>query len=99
MKKDSNWNASFNRPHSWDHNDEGWYVRYLELIEYKEEQGDCMVPRSWAKNSSLGIWVSMQRVKRKKMVSWRKELLDALISPGYTQSNQSRVPGKPIITT
>ena len=78
MKKDSNWNASSNRPHSWDHHDDGWYVRYLELIEYKKEEGDCMVPRGWSKNRSLGIWVSMQRVKRKKMVSWRRELLDAL---------------------
>lgn len=35
-----------------------WDARHQELLEYKEEHGDCNVP---PKTSQLGIWVSTQR--------------------------------------
>ncbi|WP_299459365.1 helicase associated domain-containing protein [uncultured Microscilla sp.] len=79
--EDKEWTYPFDKPYSWDWRDEHWYMRYLELKAYKKIHGDCRVPYNWSSNKSLGIWVSEQRVKREKMVSWRRELLDWL---GFT---------------
>lgn len=79
--KNSDWNYPFDKPHSWDRYDEGWYLHYLELKAYKKVYGDCKVPRNWAKNKTLANWVRTQRGRKNKMVSWRRELLDAL---GFT---------------
>jgi len=38
-----------------------WRMRVGELLEYKKEHGDCMVPVQYAKNPKLGRWVSTQR--------------------------------------
>ena len=38
-----------------------WDLRYGELIKYKEEYGDCNVPRKWTLNEQLGNWVGTQR--------------------------------------
>jgi len=38
-----------------------WDLRYGELIKYKENHGDCNVPKGWAENSQLAKWVSSQR--------------------------------------
>jgi len=35
--------------------------RMRELREYKEEFGNCMVPKRWARNKRLGQWVAEQR--------------------------------------
>lgn len=72
------WNYPFAKPHSWDKWDEYWYERYLELVQFKKEQGHCRVPKTWQNNKKLAGWVKTQRLARTKMVSWRKELLDAL---------------------
>ena len=36
-----------------------WDLRYKELIDYKEEHGDCNVPKSMR---GLGDWVFNQRI-------------------------------------
>lgn len=79
--EDNEWTYPFDKPHNWDWRDEQWHIRYLELKAYKKEHGDCKVPNKWAKNKSLGLWVGVQRTKKEKMASWRKELLDNL---GFT---------------
>ena len=33
-----------------------WYQRYNELVDYREEHGDCNVPQKYEANSALGIW-------------------------------------------
>ena len=38
-----------------------WDIRYGELIKYKEQFGDCNVPRNWTDNNRLGTWVGAQR--------------------------------------
>jgi len=38
-----------------------WYERFNELAQYKQENGDCLVPQHYDKNPSLGMWVSNQR--------------------------------------
>ncbi|HDY67604.1 MAG TPA: hypothetical protein ENH85_07425, partial [Candidatus Scalindua sp.] len=39
-----------------------WDMRYGELIKYKEQFGDCNVPKNWLENKQLARWVSSQRV-------------------------------------
>lgn len=77
----TSWSYPFPRPHSWDWLDERWYAQYLELKKFKETYGHCRVPYRWKENVFLGGWVSTQRSVKTKMVSWRKELLDAI---GFT---------------
>lgn len=38
-----------------------WEVRVQELLQYKHEHGDCLVPSSCTKNPKLSNWVSNQR--------------------------------------
>ena len=42
--------------------EELWNFRYKQLIEYKNCNGTCNVPQIYTHNSSLGNWVSTQRV-------------------------------------
>jgi hypothetical protein len=38
-----------------------WYQRYHELIEFKQEYGQCCVPVYWPQNPQLAQWVKRQR--------------------------------------
>ncbi|KAL3822290.1 hypothetical protein ACHAXA_005923 [Cyclostephanos tholiformis] len=38
-----------------------WLIRYNELRAYREENGHCVVPQSYAHNPKLGLWVMHQR--------------------------------------
>ena len=38
-----------------------WNDRFEELKAYKEEHGDCLVPRNYPPNPPLGVWVANQR--------------------------------------
>ena len=38
-----------------------WNARFQQLTEYKAEFGNCLVPKHYAANPTLGIWVSLQR--------------------------------------
>ena len=44
-------------------NNSSWQMRYDELIAFKEQHGHCNVPRRYAHNKVLGLWVSSQRVQ------------------------------------
>lgn len=43
-----------------------WNLRYNELIDYRNEHGDLLVPELYNDNVKLGKWVQRQR-KRKKV--------------------------------
>lgn len=43
-----------------------WERRLKELIEYKQNHGNCLVPRGYELNANLGIWVMNQRMQYKK---------------------------------
>lgn len=45
--------------------EQAWEERFAQLLEYKKEYGDCMVPVNWKKNRQLGTWVSTQRTLEK----------------------------------
>jgi hypothetical protein len=61
-------------------NDKNWYQQYEKLVEFKQKNGDCLVPQQYQKDRSLGIWVSNQRTAHanKKMRQDRKDLLNKL---------------------
>jgi hypothetical protein len=44
-----------------------WILQYEKLVEYQRVNGNCNVPRHYAADSSLGIWVSNQRRKYSQM--------------------------------
>ena len=67
--------------------DAGWEAQLAKLKAYKQEHGDCNVPRSWAKDPRLGSWVKSQREFKKVldrgepsrgMMAARAAKLDAL---------------------
>eukprot|EP00977_Amphora_coffeiformis_P023995 scaffold14974_cov195-Amphora_coffeaeformis.AAC.2 len=43
-----------------------WYQRYNELVDYREENGDCNVPQKYEPNTALGIWVNKMRMEKKR---------------------------------
>lgn len=45
----------------WDSHKAVWWERYDELLEYRNEFGDCNVPSRYKKNHQLAIWVKRQR--------------------------------------
>ena len=38
-----------------------WNDRYSQLLEYKDEHKNCLVPQVYSKNKALGTWVHTQR--------------------------------------
>ena len=48
--------------------DDSWNVRLEELKAYKEQHGDCLVPKKSRSNPQLGIWVMNQRGELARIV-------------------------------
>eukprot|EP00986_Skeletonema_menzelii_P017184 scaffold18095_cov143-Skeletonema_menzelii.AAC.4 len=38
-----------------------WHRHYANLLQYKEEHGNCLVPQNYSENRKLGLWVMQQR--------------------------------------
>jgi len=38
-----------------------WHQHYTNLLQYKEEHGNCLVPQNYLENKKLGLWVMQQR--------------------------------------
>jgi hypothetical protein len=57
-----------------------WEKQYGKLVEFKQKNGHCRVPKRYQKDLSLGKWVSWQRVNhgKNKLRVDRKELLDEI---------------------
>jgi hypothetical protein len=41
--------------------DKQWNKQYEKLVEFKRKQGNCLVPKMYQEDASLGKWVSTQR--------------------------------------
>ena len=63
----------------WDPTDEAWTARFDELVDFKNDNGDCNVPRS---QGSLGKWANTQRQSYKKG-KLSQERIDLLESIGF----------------
>jgi hypothetical protein len=72
-----------------------WEKMYSQLIEYRNEVGDTLVPRQWVKNKKLGEWVTDQRRQYKYKIANRSTLLtiereQKLNEIGFTWSIRNR---------
>ncbi|KAL3936285.1 MAG: hypothetical protein SGBAC_008367 [Bacillariaceae sp.] len=47
--------------------DDQWDSMFDKLREYKETNGNCLVPKRYKENPKLGTWVDTQRVQYKKL--------------------------------
>lgn len=59
---------------------EAWMKRFNELVQYKEEHGDCRVPTGWEANPALGFWVNAQRQRQRngKLNTERERMLNEI---------------------
>ncbi|MDB4483108.1 Helicase associated domain protein [Akkermansiaceae bacterium] len=48
----------------WDAIEELWEAQFQQLVAYKKEHGNCLVPQI-GKNKQLGVWVTRQRTTKK----------------------------------
>jgi hypothetical protein len=57
-----------------------WNKMFDKLKAYKRNYGDCLVPRPYDKDRSLGQWVASQRNQKKanKLAAEREEKLDSI---------------------
>jgi hypothetical protein len=57
-----------------------WNMQYEQLVEFKHNNGHCMVPQKYKQDKSLGEWVTTQRSNHKnnKIRLDRKKLLDEI---------------------
>mmetsp|Transcript_18347 Transcript_18347/g.25882 ORF Transcript_18347/g.25882 Transcript_18347/m.25882 type:complete len:189 (+) Transcript_18347:245-811(+) len=55
-----------------------WNQMYEELIAYKNEYGDCLVPIKWSENERLSTWVGTQRSLETRMRPDRRQKLSEL---------------------
>jgi hypothetical protein len=90
QQQDFNNNASFVSASSADgqqrfkpFHEEKWNIRLTELMRYRKEHGDCLVPHTYSPNPQLARWVKRQRRQYKLMLEKRastmtKERLDIL---------------------
>jgi hypothetical protein len=58
--------------------DAAWNRHYQDLIAFKEKFGHCNVPGEWEENPSLGLWVSNQRNRKRRLRPLQKRLLKRL---------------------
>lgn len=56
--------------------DKKWDNYYKQLIKYKEENGDCLVPKIYKKNRPLASWVFNQRHQYRLFSAGTKSLLN-----------------------
>ncbi|MGK3743666.1 MAG: hypothetical protein ACI8RD_009408 [Bacillariaceae sp.] len=50
-------------------NDKKWSIMFQELLKYKEQYGDCLVPVRYtddSKKPALGRWINKQRIRHRK---------------------------------
>jgi len=63
-----------------------WNAMFERLVEYKEEHGDCLVPRRFAEDPALGSWVMSQRRESILDGRMKQERRDRLNSIGFVWS-------------
>ena len=53
-------------PHLIPFEPESWLESLAKVVKYKEEHGNCNVPRRWRRDPTLGEWVRLQRRQFRK---------------------------------
>ena len=62
----------------WDPLDKKWEDMFAKLKEYRQLHGDCVVPKDYKEDPSLGKWVVAQRSKRGELDLNRRERLESI---------------------
>ena len=59
---------------------EDWLFFFRRLVQFRWDEGHCVVPRRYSKDKSLGNWVNKQRYLKNKNIlrNDRKKLLDKI---------------------
>ena len=60
--------------------DAAWEEMFIALAAYKQNYGDCIVPKEWSQNQALARWVVKQRIdyREGRLSSERSQRLDEL---------------------
>ena len=73
----------------------GWNDRYNQLLEYKAEHKNCLVPARYSKNKALGKWVNNQRTQyRLRSEGEKSHLTEARIK--LLMESQWQLLGRPL---
>ena len=72
-------------------------MRLQELLDYKKDHGDCLVPVGFKKNRQLSNWVSTQRqewkqLKKGQFSRMTQERIKILNDVGFVWEAQRYVP-------
>jgi superfamily II DNA or RNA helicase len=62
----------------WDVLEEAWEEGFRKLVQFKEAEGHCRVPRRFKLDVGLATWVGTQRSKIESLSTERKQRLDDL---------------------
>ena len=73
----------------WDPIGQFWETQFLELVSYKEEHGDCLVPDKWKENRPLANWIGNQRARKGKLEDDKIYRLDELGFVWNTKNKKS----------
>ena len=58
--------------------DQQWEDMFTKLKEYNRQHGDCLVPRGYKEDPSLGLWVTTQRRRGDELDPTRREKLESI---------------------
>ena len=77
----------------WSPQGNSWNDRYSQLLEYKAEHKNCLVPQHYSKNKALGTWVANQRKQYRlrsegKQSFLTEERIKLLSEVGFVWSHQ-----------
>eukprot|EP00804_Cyclotella_cryptica_P017041 CCRYP_003291-RA/>CCRYP_003291-RA protein AED:0.07 eAED:0.07 QI:252/1/1/1/0.83/0.71/7/0/252 len=80
-----------------------WDCRIQELLEYKNKNGNCLVPCGYPENPSLGKWVAVQRCLYKlyqhgKKSSITQDKIDKLNKIGFEWKVKSNVNKEKVVS-
>jgi hypothetical protein len=66
--------------HTLNQDDKLWHQNFEKLVEFKRKNGQCLVPKKYEQDKSLGNWVHTQRYchNNNRMRQDRKTILDEI---------------------
>lgn len=73
--KKSSSDAESSTPKETKTHDAVWHRQYDNLLQYKEEHGNCLVPQNFSQNRKLGLWVMQQRRQYSLLLQGKKSSL------------------------
>ena len=76
LLSDLGFNFQVAKPPPPNYKPKSWLERFQELLEYKNINGNCMVPQVYSENKQLGKWVASQRKEYKKMIDGKKSYMN-----------------------